>query len=231
MDVHDQIARDFEQVFTQDGFGRADERSRLLGTLLRHEGHVTAQALAEELNAEAGPKDVQFVEQVLEQFVHYGLATPIRGEDKRTRYEHVHIGRHHDHVICVNCGRIVEVDCPLEDRVADISRRTGFHAVHTHLQIHGICPACVAARPARFSLDQVAAGERVRVVHIGGGHAMQQRLIGMGLRVGSVVRRQNTMAFGPVIVSAGMARLALGRGMARRVIVEEAGSDTAPSGG
>jgi len=86
----------------------------------------------------------------------------------------------------------------------------------------------VAARPARFSLDQVAAGEKVRVVEIGGGRAMRQRLTSMGLSIGSVVRRQNTNRFGPVIVSVGTTRLAIGRGMAERVIVEEPESTRTP---
>ncbi len=228
MDVHQQIAREFEQVFAQDGFKRAQDRSRLLETFLRREDHVSVEELTNDLAAAGGPTDVAFVAQALEQFVHYGLATPIRGEDGQTRYEHLHIGRHHDHIICVSCGRIVEVACPLQDRVADLSRSTGFQAVHTHLQIHGICPACVAARPARFSLDQVAAGEKVRVVEIGGGRAMRQRLTSMGLSIGSVVRRQNTNRFGPVIVSVGTTRLAIGRGMAERVIVEEPESTRTP---
>lgn len=226
MDVHEEIASQFEQVFTMDGFGRADERSKVLAAFLRHEDHVTAKELAEELAPEDGLPDYRFVERVLEQLVHYGLATPIRGEGELTRFDHVHIGRHHDHIICVTCGRIVQVKCPLEDRVAEISARTGYHAVHAHLEIHGICPACVANRPPRFSLDRVAAAEKVRIVAIEGGREMRQRLISMGLRIGSVVRRQNTAWFGPVIVSAGTTRLAVGRGMAKRIVVEHA--DGAP---
>jgi len=231
LDVHEQIAKKFEEVFAQDGFGRVDDRSRVLEALLRHEDHVSAQELVEDLASGDGAPDPELVEQALEQFVHYGLATPIQAEDGQTRYEHVHIGRHHDHIICVNCGRIVEVQCPLEDRVADLSRRTGFQAVHTHLQIHGICPTCTAARPRRFPLDRVAAGEKVRIVQIGGGGTMAQRLTSMGLRVGSVVRRQNTNWLGPVIVSVGTTRLAIGRGMARRISVEQLDAGQASSDG
>ena len=220
MDVHEQIAEEFEKVFIQDGLGRSADRSRILATLLWHEDHVDPATLTEELAAEDPPLDLPFVEQVLEQLVHYGLALPVRREDDVTRYEHVHVGRHHDHVICVSCGCIVEVKCPLEDRLALLSKTTGFQAIHTHLQIHGLCPKCVAARPARFPLDQVAGGEKVRVVSVDGGHVMNQRLTSMGLRVGSVVRRQNTHRFGPVIVSLGTTRLAVGRGMARKVVVE-----------
>jgi Fur family ferric uptake transcriptional regulator len=221
LDIHRQIAMEFEPVFTQDGFGHAADRSKILEVLLGHEDHVSPEELTEELASAGAFLRRDFVEQVLDQFVHYGLAMPIRGENGKTRYEHVHVGRHHDHIICVNCGRIVEVECRLADRVAELSKRTGFHAIHTHLQIHGLCPECSAARPARFPLDQVAGGEVVRIVEVGGGAEMQQRLVSMGLRIGSVVRRQNSNWFGPVIVSVGTTRLALGRGVARRVIVEE----------
>ncbi|MBN1344250.1 MAG: transcriptional repressor [Phycisphaerae bacterium] len=223
MDVHERIADEFQAAFTQDGFGRTEDRAKVLRAFLRHEDHVSADELHHELGDDAAIS-CEFVRQILDQFVHYGLAVPIRDENGLARYEHVHIGRHHDHIICVSCGRIVEVDCRLEDRVAELSKKTGFQAVHAHLQIHGICPDCVAARPARFSLAKVASGEKVRVVAIGGGTGMQRRLISMGLRMGSVVRRLNTNRFGPVVISIGGTRLALGRGMADRVIVEQVDS-------
>lgn len=220
MDLHEKIAKDFEDVFDLDGFGRASDRSVILEAFLRHEDHVSAKELADELSVTGGPSDHQFVQQVLEQLVHYGLATTIHGEGELVRFDHVHIGRHHDHIICVNCGRIVEVECPLVDRVSKISAETGFEAVHTHLQIHGICPTCVAGRPERFSLDKVATAEKVRVVAIEGGQVMRKRLTSMGLKIGSVVRRQNTNWFGPVIITSGTTRLAIGRGMSRKILVE-----------
>ncbi len=221
MDPHERIAREFEQVFVQDGFGHVEERLTLLKRFLEHEDHVTAERLAAQFAAERTLSDPQFTERVLEQFVRYGLALQILGEDGRTRFEHVHIGRHHDHIICVNCGRITEVNCSLRSLVAELSERTGYQALHAHLQIHGLCPACAADRPKRFSLAAAAAGERVRVVDIEGGEEMVHRLTGMGLRMGAIARRQNANGFGPVIVSVGPTRLALGRSVAQRVIVEE----------
>jgi len=221
MDVHDRIAREFEAGFVQDGFGRVEDRSGILKAFLQHEDHVSADRLAKEFADRGTPIDPAFVERVLEQFVRYGLAIPIMGEDGRTRFEHLHIGRHHHHVICVDCGRIAEVQPSLQRLVDDIGVQTGYQALHAHLQVHGLCPTCAATRTARFPLTRVTAGEKARVVEILGGQAMYHRLLGMGLRVGTVVRRQNTDASGPVILSIGSTRLALGHGMAEKVIVEQ----------
>lgn len=229
MDAHEQMAGEFEQVFIQDGFGHVDERLKILEAFLRHEGHVTADRLSKEFATSDRPVDTGFVERVLEQFVRYGLALPILGEDGQTRFEHVHIGRHHNHIICVNCGRITEVAYPVRRLIDELGTQTGYRALHVHLQIHGLCPSCMAARPARFPLSRAAAGERVRVVEITGGLGMFHRLTGMGLRVGAVLRRQNADGVGPIIVSIGPTRLALGRGMAERVIVEEVKERPAPS--
>ncbi|GAF83489.1 unnamed protein product, partial [marine sediment metagenome] len=73
VDVHERIAREFEQAFAQDGFDRAEDRSSLLEAFLRHEDHVSAEELTEELVAGGGSVDLPFVAQTLEQFVHYGL--------------------------------------------------------------------------------------------------------------------------------------------------------------
>jgi Fur family transcriptional regulator, ferric uptake regulator len=199
MDAHERIAREFEPVFLQDGFGRIDERSRILEAFLRHEDHISADRLAKEF-ADQGPSlEPAFVERVLEQFVRYGLAMPILGEDGHTRFEHLHVGRHHDHIICVNCGRVEEVEAGLHGLIEALGGRTGFQALHAHLQVHGLCPACAEARSKRFALTRVTGGERVQVVEITGGQALHQQLGGMGIHVGVILRRANSGNPGPVL--------------------------------
>jgi len=61
----------------------------------------------------------------------------------------------------------------------------------------------------------------LRVVAIEGGRGFQHRLIGMGLNVGSVltVMHGASGGVGPTLVAVGDTRLAIGHGMAERILV------------
>jgi ferrous iron transport protein A len=62
----------------------------------------------------------------------------------------------------------------------------------------------------------------MRVVSVEGGHGLVQRLAGLGLTVGAEVRSIIAHDRGPMLVVVRGTRLALGRGIAARVIVEAA---------
>jgi ferrous iron transport protein A len=70
-----------------------------------------------------------------------------------------------------------------------------------------------------FPLLLATEGERVRIISVGEGRGMDRRLSDLGLAVGSevvIVRRE---AGGPMIVARDDMRLALGTGIAHRVLV------------
>jgi len=71
------------------------------------------------------------------------------------------------------------------------------------------------------SLAQLSPGQSAKVISIEGGRGLRQKLQNLGIREGSVVKKERgAFAFGPIIVKAGSTQIALGRGMASKVIVE-----------
>lgn len=70
-----------------------------------------------------------------------------------------------------------------------------------------------------FPLLLAAEGERVRVVGVGRGRGADRRLSDLGLAVGSVVVVLRRDADGPMVVARDDMRLALGTGVAHRVLV------------
>jgi ferrous iron transport protein A len=73
------------------------------------------------------------------------------------------------------------------------------------------------------SLDEIAPGQRAVIVALSGGREFQSRLTNMGLRVGQDVRLicGGNHETGPALIAAGETRLALGRGMARKILVAD----------
>ncbi|EEB73279.2 iron(II) transport protein A [Thermococcus sp. AM4] len=64
-------------------------------------------------------------------------------------------------------------------------------------------------------------GERGVVIDLRGGPNFRSRLYAMGLAPGAIVRVLENYPRGPVIVEAGGTRLALGKGMAAKVLVRK----------
>lgn len=71
-----------------------------------------------------------------------------------------------------------------------------------------------------LQLTYLRPGETGVVVQIMGGHGLQQKLALRGIKKGSWVRMVSS-SIGPVVVECGGAQVALGRGMARRIMVRQ----------
>jgi len=71
------------------------------------------------------------------------------------------------------------------------------------------------------SLRQMQPGQRGRVVEIHGGHGMIARLGALGIRPGCHITKINSMLMrGPVTIQVGHTQLALGYGMASKILLE-----------
>lgn len=71
-----------------------------------------------------------------------------------------------------------------------------------------------------MTLEMLRAG-RVQVIGITGGRGVRQRLAQLGIYPGSIITVCNRGGWrGPLLVEVGGSRIALGRGMARRIEVQ-----------
>lgn len=67
------------------------------------------------------------------------------GTEQGTLYEHVLGHDHHDHLICLSCGRIIEfMDGDLERIQDEAVARLGFKPSWHRLNVYGTCKACQA---------------------------------------------------------------------------------------
>ena len=66
-------------------------------------------------------------------------------------------------------------------------------------------------------LAQLRTGEKVRIVAIGGGRGLRQKLLLRGLFEGKVVRVVSN--YGPVTIEVDRSIVAIGRGMAQKIVV------------
>ncbi len=71
------------------------------------------------------------------------------------------------------------------------------------------------------ALNEATAGRRGRVVAIDGGRQVRQKLNTMGVHVGDLIQiTRSGIMKGPIIMSVHGVEIAIGRGMADKVLVE-----------
>jgi len=72
-----------------------------------------------------------------------GLCRTVDFGDGTQRFEHEYGHQHHDHLICIECGRFVEIYSPkLEKIQAEMVEKHGYEQISHKLQIFGLCPKC-----------------------------------------------------------------------------------------
>lgn len=84
------------------------------------------------------------VYRVLTQFESAGLVTRHHFEGGTAVFE-LNEGEHHDHIVCMDCGRVEEFsDEGIEARQSAIAQRLGFEISEHSLTLHGRCvrPDC-----------------------------------------------------------------------------------------
>ena len=217
---HRDLYRQFKVIFEQEGLDRIDERLAVLEAFLARENHLTAADLTKILKQKRISISEDFVVQNLRLFSEYGFAQEKEFTDQVTRYEHHHLGTHHDHLICVRCGAILEFFSPkIETLQAGVARRMGFHHLQHRMEIYGLCSNCLRKREPNIPLTMASPGEKVRIVGFRGGTGMGRRLTSMGLNQGAEVEVIKSSGPGPLIVVSRETRIALGFGMAQKILV------------
>ena len=82
------------------------------------------------------------VYRVLTQFEAAGLLDRHHFEEGHSVFE-IHEGEHHDHILCIKCGRVDEfVDDMIEQRQQAIAEKTGYQLTNHSLYLYGICKKC-----------------------------------------------------------------------------------------
>ena len=118
-------------------------RMKILEILEKNEQrHMSAEDMYKALLDSGEEIGLATVYRVLTQFEDAGLVTRHHFEGGHSMFE-MNEGDHHDHILCVKCGRVDEfVDEGIEKRQEQIAREAGYEMTDHSLYIYGICPAC-----------------------------------------------------------------------------------------
>jgi len=219
---HQELREQLKRLLENTGTVLDPEEKIVIDHFLKSEEHVTPRELAATIGRRHPEVDAGCTRGVLRMLERLGIARRVKTAD-REYYEHLHVGEHHDHLICVRCGRIYEfLDEHIESRQLERARLAGFQPLFHRLQMFGICASCMDQREQIVSLAEMSVGERGTVDGLCGGRGVRMRLGEMGLTPGTSV--EILASRGPVLVLVRGSRVALSRGMAAKVMVNRAGT-------
>jgi Fur family ferric uptake transcriptional regulator len=225
--IHKQEREQFKKLFKQEKVDRLEERIRVMDAFLETEQHVTASELNELLLKRGCTVDRQFVHETLALLCRFGFARKNRFENGEVRYEHHHIGQHHDHMVCTKCGSIIEFHDPqLEQLQVQIAGRYGFHMLQHKMELYGICSRCLQSDEHTMPLSMARQGDSIRIMEFSGGPRCQMRLLSMGLRIGDFVEVITNHGRGQMVIAVDCKRYVIGKGLAQKMLVERVTGDT-----
>ena len=78
----------------------------------------------------------------------------------------------------------------------------------------------VGAKMTQMTLSNLNIGDLAKILAIGGGKGIRQKLLLRGVSEGSIIRVVSSNG-GPVVIEGNSGMIAIGRGMAKRIIVEK----------
>jgi len=138
--IHRQEKQQFKKLFKQEYIDVFEDRFNILEVFLQTEKHLTIDELIDLLKENGYNFEPDFIRDTLKLMVRFGFAKKNRFINGPVRYEHMHLGQHHDHMICTKCRKIVEFrEDRLEDLQVKIAAAHGFHMLQHKMEIYGIC--------------------------------------------------------------------------------------------
>ena len=149
----------FLEHIQKEGLRRTAQRDLILEIFLKTEDHLTSEDLYWLVQKEDPNVGQTTVYRTLKLLTDAGLAREVRFGDNKTYYEHHYNHEHHDHMICTECGKVIEFYSEeleaMQDEMAD---KYNFKPTHHSLRILGICNEC-----QQKDVNTAASGAQPRV--------------------------------------------------------------------
>ena len=133
----------FLKHIQKKGLKRTSQRELILDVFLRTEEHLSNEDLYQLVKKEDPTVGQTTVYRTLKILTEAGLAREVRFGDGRTHYEHNYKHQHHDHMICSECGKIIEFfSAELEAIQDQMAAKHDFEIRQHLLRMIGVCSEC-----------------------------------------------------------------------------------------
>jgi Fur family ferric uptake transcriptional regulator len=133
----------FKDFLLTKGLKLTKERKEILDEVLSFQKHFDPEELFIRLRSKGSKVSRASIYRTIPLLVESGLIEEVEKIDRHAHYEKISSDKHHDHMICLRCGKIIEFYSPtLEMLQNEICEKEKFRCIKHLLEIHGYCKDC-----------------------------------------------------------------------------------------
>jgi len=133
----------FEKYLRGENLPLTKQRENIVRAAFSIDDHFSAEDLAGAVRKRSVKVGIATIYRTLGLMVSCGIIREHDFGDGFKKYEKIIDRKHHDHLICDECGEVIEFEVPdierLQRKVID---RHSFHARSHKLEIYGLCRRC-----------------------------------------------------------------------------------------
>ena len=144
--MREQIAI-FNECAKRKGLKNTSQRALILKTFLSSSSHYSTEDLYLQLRKKNPKIGYATVHRALKLFAECGIAAELDFGDGQTRFEPLMIDQHHDHLVCTECGAIIEFAEPKIEKLQEqVAAKYGFKINRHRHELYGLCADCTASK-------------------------------------------------------------------------------------
>ena len=133
----------FREYLKSNGMLYSEQREQVLDIFLKIEEHPTINDIYDLVRKKHPQIGLATLYRTMKVICEVGLARETDFGGSIRRFEHKYKHQHHDHLVCLKCGRIIEVMSPeIEKLQENLAKKHRFKAVRHRMEIFGLCKNC-----------------------------------------------------------------------------------------
>jgi Fur family ferric uptake transcriptional regulator len=133
----------FQDYLVENGLRMTAQRELIARTFFQNKGHISAEEIYRKVRSTSPGIGFATTYRTMKLLADAGLASLRSFGDGFSRYEPASTSNHHDHLICTQCGKIIEFE---NDRIEALQRtiaqKHGFQVTEHKMELYGICENC-----------------------------------------------------------------------------------------
>ena len=133
----------FKKYLADRGLKLTSEREKILEEIFSRHDHFDAENIFQAFRDRGDSVSRATIYRTLPLLVESGLVQEALRCGERVCYEHIYGHKSHGHMICIECGAIIEFEnTKLEDLKKEICKKYNFRPVEFRFGVKGYCREC-----------------------------------------------------------------------------------------
>ena len=143
--IAQKVVKGFGEFLQKNNLRHTPERYRILEEIKKINDHFEADELFFQLRKKNIAASRATVYRTLSLLEESGIIRKFRFDENHFHYELITENTHHAHLVCTNCGKILEFDDDALEKIqAQICDDYQYQPVRRTVEIYGVCPECQA---------------------------------------------------------------------------------------